>query len=153
MFRRQSSVKQRLAVATALALGLSGAALADDSSMNRIGGDSYAYFGRPAAAVAASPDWRQSHPRGLTEREVQALSSSDLSAFVARLDPPVFARTPADSSWRQNHPNGLTERELQELSSSALAIWHAPSAIGATAQRSIAQSPSAERLVARDRRH
>jgi len=61
---------------------------------------------------------------------------------VARLDPPVFSRAPADPTWRQSHPNGLTERELQELSSSALAMWHAPRATGAAAaQSNIAQRP------------
>jgi len=129
MSRKQHFLTQRLVMATTLALGASGVALADDSSMSRLGGDSYAYFnsqpvtGNAGAAVA----WRQDHPGGLTGRELQALSSSDLSAVVAQLNPQVFAAAPADPGWRLSHRNGLTERELQALSSSSLAAtWHGP---------------------------
>jgi hypothetical protein len=136
MFRKPYSLSKQLVVATALALGASGVALADDSSMNPFTGDSYKYFNgghtlgdpgqfnRPVASnVPADPSWRQSHPNGLPERELQALSSSGLSASAAQLDPPVLARAAADPTWRQSHPNGLTERELQALSSSTLAVW------------------------------
>src|SRR5215475_7597239 len=126
MSRKQHFLTQQLVMATTLALGASGVALADDSSMSRLGGDSYAYFnsqpvtGNAGAAVA----WRQNHPGGLTGRELQALSSSDLSAVVAQLNPQVFAAAPADPDWRLSHRNGLTERELQALSSSSLAaMW------------------------------
>jgi hypothetical protein len=44
MSRKQHFLSQRLAVATALALGASGVAFADDNGMGRLGGDSYAYF-------------------------------------------------------------------------------------------------------------
>lgn len=125
MSRKQHTLSKSLIVATALTLGLSGVAFADDSSMSRFGGDSYAYFNRPATAPAG-PSWRRSHPNGLPEQELQALSSSDLSAAAARLDPPVFGRAPVDPSWRASHPNGLTERELEALSSSPLAVWRAP---------------------------
>jgi hypothetical protein len=43
-------------------------------------------MGRPA-----DPSSRQSHPNGLTKRELQALSSSELSASASQLNPPVFA--------------------------------------------------------------
>jgi hypothetical protein len=154
MSRKQYSLSKQLAAA-ALALGASGLALADDSSMSRFGGDSYAYFNQPVLGnTAASPTWRQSHPNGLSERELQALSASDLSASVSQLNPPVFASAPADASWRQSHPNGLTERELQALSSSTLAIWQLQNGLANTATVSIdpaavAQNPSKETFSAR----
>jgi hypothetical protein len=167
MSRKPHSLSKQLVVATALALGASGVALADDSSMNPFTGESYKYFNggntlgnaarfnRPVFSnVPADPSWRQSHPNGLTERELQALSSSDLSASAAQLNPPVLASAPADPSWRQSHPNGLTERELQALSASSLAIWQSPNASGNTAsaatdQAKVAQTPSQETFSAR----
>jgi hypothetical protein len=156
MSRKPYSMSKQLVVAAALALGASGVALADDSSMSRIGGDSYGYFNQPVLRnTAASPTWRQSHPSGLTERELQALSSSDLSASVAQLNPPVFASAAADPSWRQSHPNGLTERELQALSSSGLSLaWQVPNGSenmvsATTAQANAAQTPGKETFSAR----
>jgi hypothetical protein len=151
MSRQQYSLSKQLVVATTLALGASGVALADDSSMSRLGGDSYAYFNQPVLRnAAASPTWRQSHPNGLTELELQALSSSGLSAFTSELNPPVLASAPADPSWRQSHPNGLSERELQALSSSSLAMWQSPNGSGvATNQSNVAQSPNKETFSAR----
>ena len=150
MSRKPYSLNKQLVLATALALGASGVALADDSSMNRFGGESYAYFDRPVVGnAAASPGWRQSHPNGLTERELQALSSSDLSSFAPQPDPTVFASAPADPTWRQSHPNGLTERELQALSSSSLASWQIPFGSRATtAPSNVAQSPSKDTFAA-----
>jgi len=154
-------------MATALALGASSVALADDSSMNPFTGDSYKYFNgghtlgdrgqfnRPVfSKPSVDPSWRQSHPNGLTERELQALSSSDLSASARQLNPPVFASPPADPSWRQSHPNGLTERELQAMSSSSLAMWQRPNGSENTATASVdrtnvAQTPSKETFSAR----
>jgi hypothetical protein len=155
MFRKPYSLSKQLVVATALALGTSGVALADDSSMSRFGGDSYAYFNQPVPRnAAATPTWRQSHPNGLTDHELQALSASGLAASATELNPPVFASAPADPSWRQNHPSGLTERELQGLSSSNLAVWQAPNGSANTATASIdrandAWTPSKETVAAR----
>lgn len=154
MSRKQYSLGKQLIVATALALGASAAAIADDSSMRRFGGDSYAYFNNQPVAgnTAASSDWRQSHPNGLTERDLQGSSSSSLAAFASELDNPnsVVASAPANPTWRQNHPYGLTERDLQALSSSSLAMWQTPNAAGvATAQSNMAQSPSKEMSLAR----
>jgi hypothetical protein len=155
MSRKQYSLSKQLAVAAALALGASGVALADDSSMSRFGGDSYAYFNQPVLRnTAASPNWRQSHPNGLTDHELQALSASGLSASAPEFNPPMFASAPADPSWRQSHPNGLTERELQGLSSSTLAVWQAPNGSENTATASIdrpngAWTPSKETFAAR----
>ena len=150
MSSREYAVGKRLGIAAAFALCASGAAMADDSSMSRFGGDSYAYFNdQPvvrgkATAIAA---WRESHPNGLTERELQALSSSDLAGFAGQLDPPVFARAAADPTWRLSHPGGLTETELQALSSSSLAAWQAPGQPRVTA--TIAESPGKETFAAR----
>src|ERR1700693_2795422 len=155
MFRKPYSLSKQLVVATALALGTSGIALADDSSMSRFGGDSYAYFNQPVPRnAAASPTWRQSHPNGLSDRELQALSSSGLAASAPEFNPPMFASAPADPSWRQSHPNGLTERELQGLSSSTLAVWQAPdgsanTATASTREATVAQTPSKQTLAAR----
>jgi hypothetical protein len=138
-------LNQQLVLAAALSLGASSVALADDSSMSRFGGDSYTYFNQPVLRnAAASPTWRQSHPNGLTERELQALSSSDLSASAQQLNPPVFASAAADPSWHQSHPNGLTERELEALSSSTLASWQLPSGSGYTASASTNQADVAQ---------
>jgi hypothetical protein len=151
MYRKPYSLSKQLAVATALALGASGVAWADGSSMSRFGGDSYAYFNQPLPrATVTGPTWRQSHPNGLTEREVQALSASDLSASVAQVNPPVLASAPADPFWRQSHPSGLTEPEMEALSSSSLAMWQNPNGSRvATDQSNVAQSPNKETFSAR----
>ena len=150
MSRKEYSFGKRLAVAAAFALCASSAAMADDSSMSRLGGDSYAYFNHQpvvrgnATAITA---WRESHPNGLTERELQALSSSDLAAFAGQVNPPVFASAAADPNWRVSHPGGLTEAELQALSSSSLAAWQAPGQPRVTAN--VAESPRKETFAAR----
>jgi hypothetical protein len=154
MSRKPYSLSKQWVVATALALGTSGVALADDSSMNPFTGDSYKYFNRPVVSAAAGPSWRQSHPNGLSDRELQALSSSGLAASAPEFNPPMFASAPADPSWRQSHPNGLTERELQGLSASTLAVWQAPDGSANTATASsneatVAQNPSKATFAAR----
>ena len=155
MSRKQYSLSKKLLLATALALGASAVAMADDSSMSRfdadnsmsrLGGDSYAYFTKPVRDnTIASAAWRQNHPNGLTEGDLQALSSSSLAATASQLDAPysVFASTPADRSWRQSHPNGLTERELQAAGASSMAMWQVLNGAGrTTGQRNVVQSPS-----------
>ena len=157
MSRKQHSLSKKLVVATALALGASGVAIAGgfiaDNSMSRLGGDGYAYFNQPVPSnAAASAAWRQSHPNGLTEGELQAAGSSSLSASASQLDNPnpVFASAPADPSWRQSHPNGLTEHEMQAAGSSSLAMWQVPNGSGtATPQSNVAQSPSKKTSLAR----
>jgi hypothetical protein len=139
MFRIQFSSRRVLLIATLTALGASGTAFADDSSMSRFGGESYAYFNqRPATvdATASAAAWRRAHPNGLTERELLALSSSDLSAATAQINPAAFYVAAADPAWRETHPNGLAERELQALSSSSLAQWQAPGVTGMSLERS-----------------
>ncbi len=151
MSRKPQSLSKQVVIATALALGASSLALADDSSMSRFGGESYAYFNQPVLRnTAASPTWRQSHPNGLTELELQALSSSSLAASAFQVDHPVLASAPADPSWRRSHPNGLTEPELQALSSSSLAVWQIPNGSGvANDQSNVAQGPDTETFSGR----
>ena len=121
------SMVKSLAVAVALAAGVSGSALADDSSLNPFTGDSFASFNggydRRQSANAtfnkASSEWRQSNPQGLSERVLQSYSAWGM----AWKPQPVFTIAPEDPTFRQSHPNGLTERELQALSSGGPA-WH-----------------------------
>lgn len=129
MSRKPHSLSKQLVVATALALGMSGVALADDSSMNPFTGDSYKYFNgglgqfnRPVVSNApATPSWRQSHPNGLTERELQGLSSSTLAVWqspnasentaTASTNDATVAQTPSKETFsarlaRFFHPEG-----------------------------------------------
>jgi hypothetical protein len=78
-----SKLMKSIVVTAALVAGVSGMARADDSSMNPFTGDSYAYFdgghdlpqiGKPVFDTAPS-SWRQTHPNGLSERRLEALSS------------------------------------------------------------------------------
>ena len=124
------SIVKRLVVAAALAAGASGMARADDSSMGRFGGDSYAYFNNAVVDKAPSA-WRQANPNGVPEQQLQALSSEALANDFQR---PTFDKGP--SSWRQANPHGLSERDYQALSSEGSA-WHsspqaAPSALVST---------------------
>ena len=47
MSRKPYSLSKQFVVAASLALGAPGVALADDNSMSRFSGDSYAYFNQP----------------------------------------------------------------------------------------------------------
>jgi hypothetical protein len=141
---RQSSLSRTLAVTMALALAASGVAIADDTSTSRFGGDGYAYFSQSVRGNTAAV-WRQSHPNGLSQRDLQAASSSSLAASASQLDNAnaVSAGTPADPSWRQTHPNGLTQSELQAASASSLATWQpASGASVGSAPGNAAQSSS-----------
>ena len=140
------SILTSVVVAAALAAGVSPIARADDSSMGRFGGDSYAYFN--SAAVNNGPStWRQSNPNGVSESAVQALSGFGQAWKPA----PVLNMAP--STWQANHSNGLSERELQALSSEAPA-WHQPgqpatSALASTNDDATRTSSSREPLGAR----
>jgi hypothetical protein len=113
------SLVKSITLAAALAAGVSGIARADDSSMARFGGDSYAYLA--SIPVDKTPSvWRQANPSGVPERQLQALSSEGLGFDFQR-----FAFDKSPSAWRQENPNGVSERELQALSSESFA-WHQP---------------------------
>lgn len=113
------SLVKSVSLAAALAAGISGIAHADDSSMARFGGDSYAYFASIPVDKAASA-WRQDNPSGVPERELQALSSEGLGYDFQR---PTFDKSA--SAWRQENPHGVSERDLQALSSESF-VWHQP---------------------------
>src|SRR5258708_39324687 len=80
-------------------------------------GDSYAYFNSQPVDKTPST-WRASNPNGLSERQLQALSSESLASDFTK---PTFDRAP--STFRQAYPNGLSERQFQALSSESNA-WH-----------------------------
>ena len=111
------SMLKSVAVTAALVAGVSGMARADDSSMSRFGGDSYAYFNNAVVDKAPSA-WRQANPNGVPEQQLEALSSEALANDFQR---PTFAKGP--SEWRQENPHGLSEHDMQALSSEAPA-WH-----------------------------
>ncbi len=120
----------KLIVAALLAAGLTGVASADDCSMGRLGGDSFAYFDTQTIDKSASA-WRQSNPNGQPEFWYQTNS-----VWGGAWKPtPVFAKAPSDPTFKQTHPNGLTETELQALSSEGPA-WHSAS-VKATSTASI----------------
>ena len=116
---------KRVVLAAGLAVAVTGAARADDSSMNPFTGESYAGFNgggnRPAisnARVDTAPSaWRQANPNGLPERVFLSYSAP---GEAWHLNHPTFAAgAPIDPTFKQAHPNGLSERELQALSSEA----------------------------------
>ena len=117
--KSKASMMKSIVVAVALAAGVSGIARADDSSMSRFGGDSYAYFNNAVVDRAPSA-WSQSNPNGVPENVLQAYSGV---GEAWHLNKPVF--DPSPSTFAQSHPHGLTEREYQALSSEAPA-WHSP---------------------------
>jgi hypothetical protein len=105
------SMMKSMVVAAALAAGVSGIARADDSSVSRFGGDSYAYFNNGVVDKAPSA-WRHANPNGVPEQQLEALSSEALGSDFQR---PTFDKTA--SKWRQENPHGLSERQMQALSS------------------------------------
>ena len=130
---RKISMMKSIVVAVALAAGVSGMAHAGDGSMGRFG-DSYAYFN--SQVIDKSPSaWRQANPNGVSERQLEALSSEALANDFQR---PTFDKGP--STWRQTHPNGLSEREFQALSSEAPA-WHSSTPSPTSALASTNEAP------------
>src|SRR5260221_14215254 len=109
------SMLKSIALVAALAAGVSGVAHAD---MGRFDSGT-AYFLKYPFDKAPSA-WRHANPNGLSELELQKVSSE---ALEVRFERPNFATAP--SEWRQTHPNGLSERELQASSSEATA-WQQP---------------------------
>ena len=112
MIRDTYSSMTKIASAVAFAASLTGIASADDSSISRIGGDSYAYFN--SLPIDKSPSaWRQSNPNGEPVYWYQSNSSWGTPWKPA----PVLTNVPSDPTFKQTHPNGLTESELQAMSS------------------------------------
>jgi hypothetical protein len=113
-------------------------ARADDNGMDPSTAESYAVFdgGYSQPAISNShvdpnlPAWRQAHPNGLSERELQALSSE---SWAARLplsrrteslvaEAPTHANAAKAQGLRRTHSKGPSERELQALSSDSSAL-------------------------------
>src|SRR5438132_13696214 len=98
----KGSIMKSMVVAGALAAGVSGIARADDSSMNPFTGDSYAYFNngdlprgdKPVFDKSAST-WRQTNPNGVSERQLEPLSSKALTNDLPR---PTVDNAPAAQS-------------------------------------------------------
>ena len=139
---------KRLVLAAALAVGASGMARADDSSMSPFTGESYSAFNagndrttntNPTYDQAPSA-WRRANPDGLPERVYQSYSALGLAW---KLDSPVFASVASDPTFKASHPGGLSESELQALSSDAPA-WQLAAAPGtplaAQEQAAVAQN-------------
>ena len=143
MTRKEYRAVQR-ALGAALVAGASAIASADDSSIGRFGGESYAYFNSQAINSPAST-WRQDHQQGLSQRMLQAYSANSAGS-AWQLEAPVFSRFASDSTFRQTHPNGLSERELQALSSPGPA-WHSSPTTTANAQPRIVLQPFAGRFT------
>lgn len=87
MKSNRHSVMERVMLAAALAVGIPGAACAEDSSMGRLGGDSHAFFNSQPIAKSLWA-WRQANPMGLPERALQAESATSASTVWA-LDKPA----------------------------------------------------------------
>ena len=130
---------KKWAVVAVVALGVSGGAFADDSSMNPFTGDSYKFFNSPAAKDS-TVSVATVRPRGIPERELQALSSAGLSS-AWQIEAPTFAVAAAEPTWRETHPHGLTEAQLQAISASGLPnSWQIADGSDGTSSSSVAEA-------------
>jgi hypothetical protein len=110
---RKNSLSKHLVVAAALALGMSGAALADDSSMNMWTGDSYAYFnggqvfpnGKPVLDYAPST-YRPTPPE-------------DPLSFQQHHFPFKLAVDNEPSTFRASHPHDGVPKTYQMMASAS----------------------------------
>src|SRR5271169_4408109 len=118
MNTKVSIVKSIVVAAALLVGGVSGVARAD-GDMNPLVGDSYAYFNgcnlgqtcKPVYNNAAST-FRMSNPSGLSERQLQAMSTE-----APHFGPTAPVIESAPSSFAMSRPHGLSERQMQALSS------------------------------------
>jgi len=122
-----SIVRSIVVAAALLVAGISGVARAD-SDMNPLVGDSYAYFngcnlGQTCKPVynSAPSTFRVSNPSGLSERQLQAVST-EAPHFSVTAQPVIDS---ARSEFAMIRPHGLSERQLQALSSEG-AHWQLP---------------------------
>lgn len=104
----KSKVSIGMVAAMAIA-GISGVALANDGSTAQV------IDNAPSA-------WRQSHPNGLSVREMQSLWGSWAGQY--HLQQPVLSNASADASFRGSHLNGLSVREMQSLWGSWAGQFH-----------------------------
>ena len=122
-----SIVKSIVVAAALLVAGVSGVARAD-SDMNPLVGDSYAYFngcnlGQSCTRLydKAPSTFRVSDPGGLSERQLQAVSTEAPQFSVASQSVIDNAR----SEFAMDRPHGLSESQLQALSSEG-PHWQVP---------------------------
>jgi hypothetical protein len=135
--------RRKWAVVAVVALGVSGSALADDSSMNPFTGDSYKFF-NDRAANSSTVSVAAVRPRSMSERELQALSSAGLSS-AWQIEAPTFAVAAAEPTWRQTHPHGLTEAQLQAMAASGLPnAWKVADEADGTSSSSIAEADGSQ---------
>jgi hypothetical protein len=142
MYRKPYSLSRQMLVATALALGASSVALADDNSMTRFGGESYAAFNQDQRAVSNAPSaFRQTNPRGLSIGEYQAMSSDGRPWPLPNpSDANVVASMDAAKAWRQSHPHGLPISYYEALSADGRP-WPLPNSSNASAVASTDAAP------------
>ena len=138
----------RVVLAAALLAGMSGLAGAQENSMSRFGGESSAYFNQPTSDASADSAWRQRHPNGHTQLELERLTSRSMLFQPV----PVLSNATADPAWRLSHPHGSTEHELQAISSEAPA-WDlsgsGTTALASDSQTGVAQSSNKETFAVR----
>jgi hypothetical protein len=127
MSRKQFSLSKQLVVAAALAAGTSGVALADDNSMTRFGGESYAAFNMDKPGVKNAPTaFRQTNPHGLSIGEYEALSSDGRPSQLPNLsDLNETAAMAAAKAWRQSNPHGLPISTYEAMSADGRP-WQSP---------------------------
>jgi len=127
MYRKPYSVSKQLAVATALALGASSVALADDNSMSRWGGESYAAFNQNRPVVSNAPSaFRQTNPHGLPFSVYEAWSADGRALPLPNpSDAVAYAAYKAPSTFRQDNPHGLSIQQYAAYSSDT-PFWQYP---------------------------
>ena len=127
MYRKPYSVSKQLAVAMALALGASSVALADDNSMSRWGGESYAAFNQNRPVVSNAPSaFRQTNPHGLPFGVYEAWSADGRALPLPNpSDAVAYAAYKAPSTFRQDNPHGLSIQQYAALSSDT-PFWQLP---------------------------
>jgi hypothetical protein len=139
------SKARNVVLVAAILAGMTGVARAQENSMSRFSGESSAYFNEPTSNTPADLAWRQRHPNGHTQLELQRLTSRSTSFQPAF----VLSDAVADPALRVSHP---TERELQAMSSEAPA-WDlgrsGAVALASDNQTDVAQSPNKETFAAR----
>jgi hypothetical protein len=134
MKRNKCSLISKAVLVAALAASAVGVANADDNSMSRVTGDSYAYFA--SEPIDKSPSaWRQSNPDG----EPMSWYRSNSMFGMAWKPAPVLTNTPSDPTFKQTHPNGLTESELMALSSNSVSRWRNDAPTTSAADTNVAQ--------------
>ena len=86
MFGRQYLLTKQLVTATALALGVSGVALADDSGMNTFTGESFAYFN--GGQDRGNPNMLAQNPRPQSTEAASTRQKKDEQKIDSKTLPP-----------------------------------------------------------------